>query len=109
METILNLLPVLAIAIVMNTATGIYYNVGTNKMQFDLKILVSGVIKACIVGFCFIGTAYCFEMTDLNSIGVSPDLIMNAAITLYVGKTISSLMKILGVEMGSEKNNKDME
>lgn len=101
MQEILKLLPVLAIAIAMNTAAGIYYNVGTNKMQFDLRILISGIVRAGIIGGCFIGSAYCFETTDLASIGVTPALIMNAAITLYMGKAVKSLMKILEVDISS--------
>lgn len=103
MEEILKLLPVLATVIAMNTATGVYYNVGTNKMQFDLRVLISGVIKAAIIGGCFVGSAYCFETTDLASLGISPELVMNAAITLYMGKAMNSLMKILGVEVKTTK------
>lgn len=99
MEEILRLLPVLAIAITMNTATGVYYNVGTKNTQFSLSILLSGVIKACIISGCFVGSAYCFEVTDLSALGVNPQLIMNAAITLYMGKALTSFMKILGVEI----------
>lgn len=103
MEEILKLLPVLAIAIAMNTATGVYYNVGTNKMQFELSVLLSGVVKALIIGGCFVGSAYCFEVTDLSTMGVTPQLIMNAAITLYMGKALASFMKILGVEIKTIK------
>ena len=103
MEEILKLLPVLAVAIAMNTATGVYYNVGTNKMQFKLSMLLSGIVKAVIIGFCFVGSAYCFEVTDLATVGVTPQLIMNAAITLYMGKAMASFMKILGVDIKTTK------
>lgn len=97
MEEVLCLLPVLAVAILMNIATGMYYNIGKMNQNFDYKILIVGVIKAAIIAFTFIGTAYCFDVTDLSSIGVSPMLVMNAAIILYVGKALNSLIKILGV------------
>ncbi|WP_373266743.1 hypothetical protein [Hungatella hathewayi] len=99
MNEILNLLPVLAVAIAMNIGAGLYYNIGTKRLSFNWKILFSGIIKAAIVGGMFIGTAYCFEATDLSSIGVTPIFVMMAAITLYVGKAIVSLGKILGIEI----------
>ena len=99
MTEILNLLPVLAVAIAMNIGAGIYYNIGTKELAFSWKILISGVIKAAIVAGMFIGTAYCFEATDLSSIGVTPVFVMMSAITLYVAKALISLGKILGVEI----------
>lgn len=99
MNEILNLLPVLAVAIAMNIGAGLYYNIGTKQLSFDWRILFSGIIKATIVAGMFIGTAYCFEATDLSSIGVTPIFVMMSAITLYVGKALVSLGKILGIEI----------
>lgn len=99
MEKILTLLPVLFVAVIMNIGAGVYYNVGTKNLNFNWNIFISGIIKAAIVGGIFIGTAYCFEATDLSSLGTTPDLIMTSAITLYVGKAIVSLGKILGIEV----------
>lgn len=99
MNEIINLLPVLAVAIAMNIGAGLYYNIGTKQLSFDWKILFSGILKAAIVAGMFIGTAYCFEATDLSSIGVTPIFVMMAAITLYVGKALVSLGKILGIEI----------
>lgn len=99
MAEILNLLPVLAVAIAMNIGAGLYYNIGTKKFSFNLKTLISGIIKAAIVAGMFIGTAYCFEVTDLSSIGVTPVFVILSAITLYVSKALISLGKILGIEV----------
>lgn len=99
MKEILNLLPVLAVAIAMNIGAGIYYSIGTKNLKFNWKTLITGIIKAVIVAGMFIGTAYCFEATDLSSIGVTPVFVMMSAITLYVGKALISLGKILGVEI----------
>lgn len=99
MTEILKLLPVLAVAIAMNIGAGLYYSVGTKKLTFDCKKLISGIIKAIIVAGMFVGTAYCFEATDLSSIGVTPIFVMMSAITLYVTKALISLGKILGVDI----------
>ena len=99
MTEIIKLLPVLAVAIVMNIGAGLYYSIGTKNLTFDWKKLISGIIKAVIVAGMFIGTAYCFEATDLSSIGVTPVFVMMSAITLYVGKALVSLGKILGIEV----------
>lgn len=99
MKEVLNLLPILCIAILMNIGAGIYYNIGTKKLNFNWNTLISGIIKSFIVSGMFVGTAYCFDATDLSAIGVTPIFIMMAAITLYVTKALTSLAKILGIEM----------
>lgn len=99
MKEIIQLLPVLLVAVVMNIAAGTYFNVGKENFKFSFKKLISGVIKAAIVGGMFIGTAYCFEATDLSSVGITPIFVMLSAISIYVGKAVVSLGKILGVEI----------
>lgn len=103
MQEIIKLLPVLAIAIIMNIAAGMYYNIGTEKFRFDKTKLISGVIKGMIVAGLFIGSASCFEAIDLSSIGLEPRMIMIAAITIYVGKSLYCLAKILGVNIPENK------
>ena len=83
----------------MNIGSGLYYKKKKKNLTFDWKKLISGIIKAVIVAGMFIGTAYCFEATDLSSIGVTPVFVMMSAITLYVGKALVSLGKILGIEV----------
>lgn len=103
MEEILTLLPVLFVAVAMNIGTGVYYNVGTKNLNFSRKTFITGIVKAAIIAGTFIGVAYCFEATDLSSLGVTPDLIMTSAIVLYVGKAVVSLGKILGIEIPKVK------
>ncbi len=103
MTEILKLLPVLTVAIAMNIGAGLYYSVGTKNLTFDCKKLISGIIKAIIVAGMFVGTAYCFEATDLSSIGVTPIFVMMSAITLYVTKALISLGKILGVDIQTKQ------
>ena len=99
MKEIIELIPVLAIAIVMNIAAGLYYNIGKKEIDFSWKTFMSGVIKAAIVAALFIGTAYCFDVVYLSSAGVTPLFVMSSAITLYVVKALTSLSKILGVNI----------
>ena len=102
-KEILHLLPVLAIAIAMNMGAGLYYNIGKQKLEFEWNTLLCGVIKALIIAGMFLGTSYCFEATDLSSIGITPYFIMSSAIVLYVSKALISLGKILGVEIKGKK------
>lgn len=99
MKEIIELLPVLLVAVIMNIAAGTYFNIEKENLKFSLKKLTSGIIKAVIVGGMFIGTAYCFEATDLSSVGITPVFVMLSAVSLYVGKAVVSLGKILGVEV----------
>lgn len=94
---ITHLLPTLAIAIGINILLGLYNNISIDKCDFDWKVLVNGILKAAIIAVAFMGIAYAFDSTDLSSIGVTPDLIMNSAIILYMGKAVQNLIKILGV------------
>ena len=72
MTEIIKLLPILGIAISMNIAAGLYYSIGTKELSFSWKKFISGIFKASIIAYLFIGMAYCFESTDLSSLGVEP-------------------------------------
>ena len=48
-------------------------------------------------------------MTDLSSIGVTPDLVVNAAIVLYVGKAMQNIMKVIGVTQIGNKTPSTIE
>ena len=102
MSDILHYLPVLLVSIGMNILLGLYYKIGINRLSFDLKILLNGVIKAGIIGIVFIGMAFCFDRVDLSSLGVNPCIFMHSAIFLYMGKAMSNLAKILGVQEPSQ-------
>ena len=95
----------LCIAALVNVLLGLYNNIGVEKYKFDIRKLISGLIKAVIIIVAFIGIAYCFDITDLNSLGLTPDMIVNTAIILYVGKSLQNLTKILGVETSLKKTN----
>lgn len=99
MDEIITLLPVLAVAMAMNIGAGLYYNIGTRKLKFSISKLLSGIFKAAIVASLFLGASYCFEATDLSAIGITPLLMITSAITLYVGKSLTALGKILGIEI----------
>lgn len=105
---ITHLLPTLAIAIAINVLLGLYNNISIDKCNFDWKVLVNGIIKAAIIACAFMGIAYAFDSTDLSTIGVTPDLIMNSAIILYMTKAVQNLIKILGItniNINSEDNS----
>lgn len=107
LTNITHLLPTLAVTIVINVLLGLYNNLSIDKCNFDWKILINGIIKAAIIACAFMGIAYAFDSTDLSSIGVTPDLIMNSAIILYMGKAIQNLIKILGLTNINVNNKND--
>lgn len=95
----------LCVAALVNVLLGLYNNIGVEGYKFNIRKLINGLIKAVIVIVAFIGVAYCFDITDLNSLGLTPDMIVNAAIVLYIGKSLQNLTKILGVETSLKKTN----
>lgn len=94
-------LKILLMAVVCNILCGAYYNVSVKDIKFDWIKLLNGVIKALIVGIIAVGMSYVFgQMPELTeAIGITPMMIMNSAIILYVGKTLVGLGKILGVNV----------
>ena len=106
LEMILNYLPVLGIAIVVNIILGLYNNINNIKETFDWRKLVTGVIKAACVAIAFIGLAYCFDATgtviDVGVFDINPELIMTSSIVLYVGNGLQNLIGILGIKTSKE-------
>lgn len=105
LATVSSQLIALCIAALVNVLLGIYNNIGVEGYKFDIRKLINGLIKAVIIIAAFIGIAYCFDITDLNSLGLTPDMIVNTAIILYIGKSLQNLTKILGVETSLKKTN----
>jgi len=101
MIEILNLLPALAIVMVINIALGMYAKIGVEKIEFDKTKLINGVIKACIVACSAIGLSYVATVIDFSSVGlnVTPESILNLAIITYIGKDMVNFGKILGVNI----------
>ena len=95
----------LCIAALVNVLLGLYNNIGVERYKFDVRKLINGLIKAVIIIVAFIGIAYCFDVTDLNSLGLTPDMIVNTAIILYISKSLQNLTKILGIEASLKKTN----
>lgn len=103
MTEIINLLPLLGITMAINISLGMYYNIGVKSFGFDYKMFINGLVKAINIGAAFVGLAYCFDNTDLSSIGITPTVIMYSAIALYAGKDLKTLAKIIGVETKTEE------
>ena len=101
MIQVLQYLPVLAVAMIVNILLGIYNNISIEKQEFDWKKLLQGGIKAVIVALTFLGLSYCFDATgagiDLGTFELTPSLIMISAISIYVTKGVITLASILGV------------
>lgn len=101
MKEIINLLPILGTAMGLNILFGVYNSFVKDTLNFDKKKFIQGILKALVVGFGFIGTSYCFECSDLSSIGVTPEMIMNSAIILYMTKFMNNFAKVLGIDIST--------
>ena len=94
-------LGILAIAVICNILCGIYYNINIENIKFDFHKLLNGIIKALIVGIVAVGLTFIFNYmpTLTEAVGISPMMIMNSAIILYVGKDLVGFGKILGIKV----------
>lgn len=88
---------------------GVYYNIEMLKEIFSLHKLISGIIKAIIVTASFIGLAYCFDATgsiiDIGTVKLTPEMIMNSAISIYMVKDTIKLANILGIPNVEKEDN----
>ena len=99
MLEIIKLLPVLSVAIMLNIATGTWYNIDVTKIKFNKRKFLNGLFKALIVSLSFIGLAYIVSAVPqiAEQLPMLPTVVMISAIALYTVKATLSLMKILGV------------
>ena len=107
MNQIITYLPVLAIVMAINIALGMYYQIGKQNFKFDKAKFINGIIKAAILGLSAVGLAYCFDVVDLTSVGITPLLVIQTAIITYSGKDLINFGKILGVTVQT-KSEPDM-
>ena len=107
MKEILNLLPYLGVAMILNIVAGTWYNVKVQDFKFDWKILANGVWKALCLAGIYIGLAYIFDgLPSLaETIGVTPTFIIKLAIATYTALVIVSLAKIQGINIKVKELN----
>lgn len=108
LSMILTYLPILGIAVVINIILGTYYNININFQHFDWKKMLIGIIKGVIVATAFVGLAYCFDATetviDIGTFELTPTMIMQTSIAIYMVKDVTALANILKVKKSSDTN-----
>lgn len=100
-NTVIEYLPYLAIAVVINFTTGIYQNINVFGYKFDFKKLVNGIIKMLIIVGSFVGGAFIYEKIGTLNIGtieLTPDIIIISAVIMYFTKGMINLKEILKLE-----------
>ena len=105
MQEAIQLLGLLALAVISNILGGMYVNVNIKDFKFDWQKLVNGIIKAIIISFMFLSLAYIIEqIPDLESVlGVQPKAMIVSAIGIYVAKTGQHLIDIFGLKKDEVK------
>lgn len=95
MANVLALIPVLAIMMIINVATGVYHKIGIEKIAFDWKIFINGIIKSLIVFGALIGLAYCCDAVDFLELENTPIIMLKSVIVGYGAKVSVTLYNIL--------------
>ena len=101
METVLRMLPVLTLLMATNILLGLYAKIGVEEIAFDCKKLISGIAKALIIGFSAVALSYAAHEVDLSGLGVTPELLISAAIITYAYKNFQNLAKCLNIDLSS--------
>ena len=98
MQEVVRLLLLFGIAAICNIVGGVYININVNKLQFSLRALITGIIKAACIATMFIGLAYIIESVPnlAASLGVEPKTMLLSAIAIYTTKVVGHLTTILG-------------
>ena len=99
MMEVLYLLPVLAVAMILNIACGTWYNIKVTDIKFDRAKFLDGIKKALIIGCSLIGLAYIVKEVPsvTEAIGIAPVGVITLAIIGYTVKFVGNLVKILGI------------
>lgn len=100
MKETVDLLILLGLAVIGNILGGVYVNINLNKIKFDWKKLVTGLIKAVCVSSMFLILALIVERMPnvTESIGIEPKTLIVSAIIIYATKIAGHLMKIFGIK-----------
>lgn len=99
LNEVLGLCPVLLIMMVLNNLCGIYNKIGIEKIPFNFKKLLNGVIKTSIIFISLIGISYACDSVDFLNIDNTPVLIVKGAIVAYGAKVSSYLYKIVNANV----------
>ena len=100
-NTIIEYLPYLAIAVVINFTTGIYQNINIFGYKFDYKKLVNGIVKMLIIVGSFVGGAFIYEKIGTLNIGtieLTPDIIIISTKGMINLKEILKLESLIKLE-----------
>lgn len=99
MEEIASSLLSLTVTIFVNIALGVYHKIGHQHMAWSWKKFFQGILKATLIAGSFLGLAYVFEASELSGTGITPNMIITAAIVLYAVKGCKNLAAIFGISM----------
>lgn len=94
---ILKLLIVLAALVLCNIGLGITNSLTIDKLNFNTKFLLEGIIKGLIVGCAILVLAYACNTIDLSSLGFTPKTILTTGIAVYGAKVGAKVIKLLGL------------
>lgn len=101
LKIIIEYLPYLGLAVLFNILMGVYNNMTQLKEQFSVKKLLQGLLRALIVGVCFVIFAVIYDkvvgVVKLGTFELTPDTIIITSIVLYTSKGLNNLLKILGL------------
>lgn len=100
-KIIIEYLPYLGLAVLFNILMGVYNNMTQLKEQFSVKKLLQGLLRAVIVGVCFVIFAVIYDkvvgVVKLGTFELTPDTIIITSIVFYTTKGLNNLLKILGL------------
>ena len=100
-KIIIEYLPYLGLAVLFNILMGVYNNMTQLKEQFSVKKLLQGLLRAVIVGVCFVIFAIIYDkvvgVVKLGTFELTPDTIIITSIVFYTTKGLNNLLKILGL------------
>lgn len=91
-------LPVLFILIIVNIISGTVNSLTVQKVQFDKKKMIYGIVKAMVAIVSVFTLAYVFDTIDLSGIGFTPMTIISTGIIVYACKLSINIVKILGLD-----------
>lgn len=103
MQHILFSLMLLILAVIANIISGTVYNTIGKGESFEPKKFFTGVLKGTAIAITLMILSFIFMSTDLSSLGVTPELIMNAGMIKYSYGAVKNIVENMKLDKVLEK------
>lgn len=94
-EICVKYVPMLGLAILLNTLIGLFNNIAIRRFQFRWSILLTGLGRAALFVVCIFGLAFIMDHVDVIADEISPEILLQTGTLYYAGKVFIALKDMI--------------